>query len=86
MESLVLAAAIIGFPAMFGGPLALLLSLWKPVAISKYGKGFIYLLGGMSIIMGFFLLLENVSPGSRNVGILGLLSGGIAIWRVRKMK
>ena len=84
MESLALAAAIIVSPAMFGGPLALLISLWKPRRISKFRRFFIYFLSAFSTLIGLFLIVENISPGARNVGILGIATGLTAIWRVRK--
>jgi ABC-type transport system involved in cytochrome c biogenesis permease subunit len=84
MESLALAAAIIVSPAMFGGPLALLISLWKPRSISKFRRFFIYLLSAFSTLIGLFLIVENISTGARNVGILGITTGVTAIWRVRK--
>jgi hypothetical protein len=30
------------------------------------------------------LIFENVSPGARNVGVLGIATGLFSIWRVRK--
>jgi hypothetical protein len=84
MESLALAVAIIVSPALFGGPIALLVTLWKPANMSKFRKVFVYLFGSLSIAIGIFLIAENVSPGARNVGIVGIATGLFAIWRVRK--
>ena len=38
MESLALAVAIIVAPAMFGGPIALLVTLWNPTNMSRFRK------------------------------------------------
>jgi disulfide bond formation protein DsbB len=84
MESLALAVAIIVSPAMFGGPIALLVTLWNPTNMSRFRKIFVYTLASLSLIVGLFLIFENVSPGARNVGILGIVTGIFAIWRVRK--
>lgn len=83
MESLALAVAIIVAPAMFGGPIALLVTLWNPTNMSRFRKNFVYTLASLSLIVGLFLIFENVSPGARNVGVLGIATGSIAIWRVR---
>ena len=83
MESLALAVAIIVAPAMFGGPIALLVTLWNPKNMSRFRKIFAYTLASLSLIVGCFLIFENVSPGARNVGVLGIATGLIAIWRVR---
>ena len=84
MESLALAAAIIVAPAMFGGPIALLVTLWNPSNMSQFRKIFVYTLSSLSLIVGCFLIFENVSLGARNVGILGIATGMFSIWRVRK--
>lgn len=84
MESLALAVAIIVAPAMFGGPIALLVTLWSPANMSRFRKLFVCILASLSLIVGCFLIFENVSPGARNVGILGIATGLVAIWRVRK--
>lgn len=83
MESLALAVAIIVAPAMFGGPIALLVTLWNPTNMSRFRKIFANTLSSLSLIVGCFLIFENVSPGARNVGVLGIATGLIAIWRVR---
>ena len=85
MESLALTVAIIVTPAMFGGPIALFLSLWNARGISKLRKILIYTLSGLSTLVGLFLILKNVSSGARNVGILGIASGFLAIWRLRRL-
>lgn len=84
MESLALTAAIIVSPAMFGGPIALLVTLWKPASMSKFRRVFVYIFGSLSAAIGIFLIVENISPGARNVGIIGITTGLFAIWRVRK--
>ena len=84
MESLVLAVTIIVAPAMFGGPLSLLISFWKPTNMSRFRRVFIYSLSLLSTLVGLFLIFENISSGARNVGILGIATGVSAIWRVRK--
>jgi len=84
VESLALAVAIIVAPAMFGGPIALLVTLWNPTNMSRFRKIFAYTLSSLSLAIGIFLIVENISPGARNVGIIGITTGLFAIWRVRK--
>ncbi len=84
MESLALSVAIIVAPAMFGGPVALLVTLWNPTKMSSFRKISVYTLASLSLLVGCFLIFENVSSGARNVGILGIVTGVFGIWRVRK--
>jgi hypothetical protein len=85
MESLALLAALIIAPAMFGGPIALLATLWKPEKMSKFRRNIIYILGIFSTLVGIFLIAENISSGARNVGLLGIATGLFAVFRVRKL-
>ena len=85
MESLALVVAIIVAPAMFGGPIALLVTLWNPTKMSRFRKIFVYILASLSLLVGCFLIFENVSSGARNVGIFGIATGLFSIWRVRKL-
>ena len=84
MESLVIAVVIITSPAMYGGPLALLLSLWKSDQIGKKRRVIIYLLATLAIMSGSFLVLQNISRGATIIGLVGLGTAGAAIWRLRK--
>jgi hypothetical protein len=83
MESLALFAALIVAPAMFGGPIALLATLWKPEKMSTVRRTVIYTLGIFSSLVGIFLIVENISSGARNVGLLGIATGLFAVLRAR---
>ncbi|MFM7624700.1 MAG: phosphatase [Actinomycetota bacterium] len=84
MESLALLATLIVAPAMFGGPIALLLTLWKLSTVSKFRAISIYLLSSSSCLVGVFLIFRDISSGARNIGIIGIVTGLIAIWRLLK--
>ena len=84
MESLALLVSIIVFPAMFGGPIALLLSLYRPASVSNFRKIFIILFAILSSIVGIFLLIENVSRGANVIGALGLSTGLGSLWQLRR--
>ena len=86
MESLALLAAVIVTPAMFGGPIALLISLWNASKISRAREITIYAFASSSIIVGIFLIVNRISPGARNIGMLGVITGALAIWRLIKLK
>ena len=86
MESLALLATVIVAPAMFGGPIALLLTFWKLSTASKFRKLTIYALSASSSIVGIFLIVQNISPGARNIGLVGILTGAVATWRLSKRK
>lgn len=75
MESLAILAALIISPAMFGGPLALLLSLHRPAQASRLRKIAIYLLSVASTTSGLFLILGRISQGALAIGLLGALTG-----------
>jgi len=77
VESLALIAALIVAVAAMGGPLALLLSFlpmrWtRAVAIG---------LGAIASLDGARLIWLRVSVGATIMGVVGLLTGGIALWR-----
>ena len=79
-----LAVVIITSPAMYGGPLALVLSLWKSDQIGRKRRVIIYLLSTLAMISGSFLVLQNISRGATIIGLVGLGTAGTAIWRLRK--
>jgi hypothetical protein len=83
MESLALAVAVIVSPAMYGGPLVLLLSLWRRESISKFRLIFIRVIGGLAFLSGAFLIVENISRGSTIIGLIGVSTSAIAIWRTK---
>ena len=86
MESLALLVSIILFPAMFGGPIALLLSLFRPAGMSRFRRIFIILFAILSIIIGIFLLIENVSRGANVIGALGLSTGLGSLWQLKRYR
>ena len=83
MESLALLAAIIVSPAMFGGPLALLLSMWRKERISKARLFSIRVLSALALISGTFLMIGNVSRGALFIGLLGISTSLLALWRTK---
>jgi hypothetical protein len=86
MESLALIVSIIVFPAMFGGPISLLLSLYRPAGMSRFRRIFIILSAILSIIVGVFLLIENVSRGANVIGALGLSTGLGSLWQLKRYR
>ena len=83
MESLALLAAIIVSPAMFGGPLALLLSMWRKERTSKARLFSIRILSVLALISGAFLVIGNVSRGALLIGLLGVSTSLLALWRTK---
>ena len=83
MESLALLSTLIVSPAFLGGPLALASTFWKPDQVSNVRKSFVYLLGSLSMLFGIYLVFGQISSGARNIGILGIVCGLLAIWRIR---
>ena len=86
MESLALIVSIIVFPAMFGGPIALLLSLYRPAGMSRFRRIFIIIFAILSSIVGIFLLIENVSRGANVIGALGLSTGLGSQWQLKRYR
>jgi hypothetical protein len=82
MESLALLVAIIVAPAMFGGPIALLLSFWRPESISTFRRLAIFFLSGASTLIGLYLLFSRISSGATLIGLMGIATGVVASWRV----
>ncbi len=83
MESLALAVAIIVSPAMYGGPLALLLTIWRRDKISKFRLYSIRILSILALLSGSFLVIENVSRGGLLIGLLGVSTSILALWRTK---
>lgn len=83
MESLALAVAIIVSPAMYGGPLALLLTIWRRNKISKFRLYSIRILSILALLSGSFLVIENVSRGGLLIGLLGVSTSLLALWRTK---
>jgi hypothetical protein len=83
MESLALAVAIIVSPAMYGGPLALLLTMWRRNKISKFRLYSIRILSVLALLSGSFLVIENISRGALLVGLLGISTSLLALWRTK---
>jgi hypothetical protein len=86
MESLALAVVIIVFPAFYGGPIALLLSFFRPSTMSRFRRLLIIVLAVASMIVGIFLLYENISRGSTLIGVLGLSTGLGSLWQLRRIR
>ena len=86
MESLALLVSIIVFPAVFGGPIALLLSLYRPAHMSRFRGIFIIVFAILSSIVGIFLLIENVSRGANVIGALGLSTGLGSLWQLKRFR
>ncbi|MEY3736684.1 MAG: hypothetical protein RLZZ251_400 [Actinomycetota bacterium] len=82
MESLALMVALIVLPAMFGGPISLILTLWNLERISVVRQVFIYILAIASMVVGIFLVLLHVSRGALFIGIMGVVTAALALWRV----
>ncbi len=83
MESLALLVTILVSPAMFGGPLAFFLTLWRREQISNFRRAATYLLASLSLLSGGMLIFQNVSRGALLIGINGLVFGVLAILRLR---
>jgi len=85
MESLALMVAIIVSPAMYGGPLALMLTFWRSASISKSRRIVITVLSILASASGALLLIQGVSRGATIIGLTGLITSGFAMWRLRKL-
>ena len=85
MESLALLVAVIVAPAMFGGPIALVLSLWRLERISPLGRVVILVLSVASALIGIYLCLGGISRGAIFIGLMGIGSGAAALWRLFKL-
>ena len=86
MESLVFAVVIITSPAMYGGPLALALTLWRSHNIGPKRRLAIYLLSLLATLSGAFLITQNISRGATVIGLIGLVTAVSAILRLRTLK
>ena len=83
MESLALLASIIVLPAMFGGPLALLLTFWRKRDIGKSRKLLVRIMAILGLATGIFLLIGDISRGATIIGVIGVSTSALALWRTR---
>jgi len=86
MESLALTVSLIVFPAMFGGPLALILTFLPFIKRKRIAQFLVSYLAILSIIVGGYLLILNVSRGGTLIGITGLVTGVLALMRMRSAR
>ena len=68
---------------MYGGPLALLLTFWRREKISKFRLYSIRILSVLALLSGGFLVIENISRGALLVGLLGVSTSLLALWRTK---
>ena len=86
MESLALLAALIVSIAFIGGPLSFLLSFLKNLT-GKLEIGrifFLFLFGIPALLVGTYLVTQRISPGATFMGLIGISSSSLAMYRVIK--
>jgi hypothetical protein len=87
VESLAFIVTLIVAPAMFGGPIGLLLTVIKVDNLSRVRRNTALVLCLLSSVSGAFLVSGSVSRGATLIGLLGLVSGTLGllrIWRLQK--
>ena len=86
MESLALTVSLIVFPAMFGGPLAVILTFLPFIKRNRIAQFLLIYLAILSMIVGGYLLILNVSRGGTLIGITGLVTGVLSLLRIRRIR
>jgi uncharacterized RDD family membrane protein YckC len=86
MESLAFTVTLIVFPAMFGGPLALILTFLPFIKRNRIAQFLLIYLAILSMIVGGYLLILNVSRGGTLIGITGLVTGVLSLLRIRRIR
>ena len=86
MESLALTVSLIVFPAMFGGPLALILTFLPFLKRNRIAQFLLIYFAILSMIVGGYLLILNVSRGGTLIGITGLVAGVLSLMRIRRIR
>ncbi len=86
MESLALLASLIVSLTALGGPISLALTYLPqrllPLAVIKI---FAFLIALIAIFIGVFLVINVNSTGARVIGVFGITTAIIAIYRVIKV-
>jgi hypothetical protein len=54
--------------------------------MSRFRRIFIILSAILSIIVGVFLLIENISRGANVIGALGLSTGLGSLWQLKRYR
>ena len=86
MESLAFTVSLIVFPAMFGGPLALILTFLPFIKRNRIAQFLLIYLAVLSMIVGGYLLILNVSRGGTLIGITGLFTGVLSLMKIRRIR
>ena len=86
MESLALFASLIVSLTALGGPISLALTYLPqrllPLAVIKI---FAFLIALIAILIGVFLVINVNSIGARVIGVFGITTAVVAIYRVIKV-
>ena len=86
MESLALLASLIVALTALGGPISLALTYLPqrllPLAVIKI---FAFLIAMIAIFIGVFLVINVNSIGARVIGVFGITTAVVAIYRVIKV-
>jgi hypothetical protein len=86
MESLALLATVIISLTVLGGPISLLLTFIPqrllPLAVIKI---LAFVIAAIAILVGIFLVINVNSLGALIMGVVGIATGIIAIYRVIKV-
>ncbi|MBM3742922.1 MAG: hypothetical protein FJW46_01265 [Actinobacteria bacterium] len=86
MESLAFTVSLIVLPAMFGGPLALVLTFLPFIKRNRIAQFLLIYLAVLSMIVGGYLLILNLSRGGTLIGITGLFTGVLSLMKIRRIR
>jgi len=86
VESLAFTVSLIVLPAMFGGPLALVLTFLPFIKRNRIAQFLLIYLAVLSMIVGGYLLILNLSRGGTLIGITGLFTGVLSLMKIRRIR
>jgi disulfide bond formation protein DsbB len=85
MESLALLVSLIVFPAMFGGPIALIVTFVRPLIRYRVLQILTSVIAFSSCLVGIYLIALRVSSGGTIIGVIGVSTGLISLLRIRRL-
>lgn len=86
MESLALMASIIVLSSFLGGPISLILTLYKLEKSSIIRRVVAIIFAVIAIIVGVYLISLDIGIGAKYMGAVGIFCGVASIYRIAKIK
>lgn len=86
MESLALLASLIVLASFLGGPISLVLTLYKLEKSSILRIVIAVIFAAVAIIVGLYLVSLDIGAGAKYMGTFGMICGSVSIYRISRIR